>query len=135
MFKATEKQVKLPKWVDLTRKFKREDLEELPRIDGPLLRKAISLFKNNKSCAGDKVVAEMLGALDEDILETLAEAFTRRVLSNEDHLIWKAPRDSHHVIRYPYDPGPDRLDDFKRHMGRWARQEGCSRTHPWDRST
>ena len=87
----------------------------LPRIDGPLLRTAINLFRSNESCAGDKVVAEMLGALDEDILETLAEAFARRVLNTEDNLTWKAPRDSHHVIRYPYDPGPDRLDDFKRH--------------------
>ena len=57
----------------------------------------------------------MLSALDEDILETLAEAFSKRVLNTEDDLIWKAPRESLHVLRYPYDPGPDRLDDFKRH--------------------
>ena len=98
----------------MERKFKREDLDELPRIDGPLLRKAINIFRNNKSCAANKVVAEMLSVLDEDLLETLAEAFSRRILNSEDNAIWKAPRDSYHVIRYEYDPRPDTLDDFKR---------------------
>ena len=84
LFTATEKQATLPEWADLEKKFRREDLDELPRIDGPLLRKAISLFKNNKSCAADRVVAEMLSALDEDLLETLAEAFSRRTLNNEE---------------------------------------------------
>ncbi len=114
LFKATDMQANLPKWVDLERKFRREDLNELPRIDGPLLRKAINLFKNNKSCAEDKVVAEMLSALDEDLLETIAEAFTRRIINNEDSLIWRAPKESYHVIRYPFDPGPNTMDDFKR---------------------
>ena len=95
-----------PTRADLERKFRREDLDESPRIDGPLLRKAINLFKNNKSCAGDKVVAEMLSVLDEDLLETLAEAFSRRILSNEDNFIWQAPRESYHAIRYAYDPRP-----------------------------
>ena len=58
LFRATEKQAILPKWADLKRRFRREDLEELPRIDGPLLRRATNLFKNNKSCAGDRVVSE-----------------------------------------------------------------------------
>ena len=114
LFTATEKQVTLPKWAELERKFMREDFDELPRIDGPLLRKAISLFKDSKRCAADRVAAEMLSVLDEDLLETLAEAFSRRILNNEDNAIWKAPRDSYHVIRYAYDPRPDKLDDFKR---------------------
>ncbi len=79
-----------------------------------MLRKAINIFKNNKSCAADKVVAEMHSVLGEDLLETLAEAFSRRILNNEDNAIWRAPRDSDHVIRYEYDPGPDKLGDVKR---------------------
>ena len=52
LFSATDKQKTLPKWADLERKFRREDLDELPRIDGPLLRKAINLFKQQELCGG-----------------------------------------------------------------------------------
>ena len=52
--------------------------------------------------------------LDEDILESLAEAFTKRILNIEGEFILKAPRSSPFVLRYPYDHGPDVLDDFKR---------------------
>ena len=69
------------------------------------------------------MVAEMLSVLDEDLLETFAEAFSRRILNNEDNLIWKAPRESHHVIRYAYDPKHDKLDDFKR-----PRRDGSGKT-------
>ena len=55
----------------------------LPTIDGSLLRKAINLFKNNKSCAEDKIVSEMLNVLDEDVLDILAEAFLKRILNTE----------------------------------------------------
>jgi hypothetical protein len=44
-------------WVKLERRFPRQGLADLPRIDGSLLRKAILLSKNNKSCAGDMVLA------------------------------------------------------------------------------
>ena len=47
----------------------------MPRIDGALLRKAINLFANNKSCADDNAVSEMLSVLDEDVLDMLAVAF------------------------------------------------------------
>ena len=55
----------------------------LPTIDGCLLRKATSLFANNKSCASDKIVAEMLSVLDEDVLKILAKAFIKQILSAE----------------------------------------------------
>ncbi len=55
----------------------------------------------------------MLSVLGEDILESLAEAFRKRVLNVEGEFIWKAPKDSPHVVTYPYDHGPDRLDDFR----------------------
>ena len=115
LFRATEKQADLPKWVDLNKQLSRHELDGLPRIDGSLLKKAINLFKNNKSCASDKIVAEMLCVLDEDILESLAEAFSKRVLNVEGEYIWKAPRESRRVQRCPYDHGPDKLDDFRRH--------------------
>ncbi len=105
-FRATEKQMNLPKWADLDRQFARRDLDGLPRIDGPLLNKATHNFKCSKSCANDSIVAEMLSVLDEDILESLAEAFTKRGLNAEGEFIWKAPKDSPHVVRYPYDHGP-----------------------------
>ncbi len=57
----------------------------------------------------------MLSVLDEDILESLAEAFSKRVLNVEGEFIWEAPRESYHVQRYHYDHGPDKLDDFRRH--------------------
>ena len=84
---ATECQKTLPRWMDLDKQFQRHELDGLPRIDGSLLKKAINLFKNNKSCADDLVVAEMLSVLDEDILETLAESFIKRLLNTEDEFI------------------------------------------------
>ena len=89
LFTATEVQRTLPKWVRLEDYFNERDLEGMPRIDGLLLRKAINLFANNKSCAEDGVVAEMLSVLSEDVLETLAEAFINRILNREG----KAPED------------------------------------------
>ena len=109
----------------MDKQFSRRELDGLPRIDGSLLMKAINLFKNNKSCASDKIVAEMLCVLDEDILESLAEAFSKKVLNVEGEFIWKAPGESHHVQRYPYDHGPDKLDDFRRHGRRADDGEGA----------
>ena len=83
LFKATDVQKDLPRWVDLTKSFHSHELAALPTIDGSLLRKAINLFKNNKSCAEDKIVSEMLNVLDEDVLDTLAEAFVKRILNTE----------------------------------------------------
>ncbi len=85
--------------MDLEKRFRYEDLGGLPRADGPLLKKAINLLKNNKSCAGDMVVAEMLSVLDEDIFETMAEAFTMTLFNTESQYVWK--------VIYPYAPKPD----------------------------
>ena len=49
----------------------------MPRIGGPLLRRAINLFAKGKSCAEDHVVAEMLTVLDEDVIDMMAEAFEK----------------------------------------------------------
>ena len=113
LFKATAIQRELPKWVNLSKKFHSHQLAGLPTIDGSLLRKAINLFANNKSCANDTIVSEMLNVLDEDVLELLAEAFIKRILNTETDDLQKEPEDSAHVIRYPYDPGPARLDDHR----------------------
>ena len=56
------------------------------------LEKAINLFKNNKSCADDKIVSEMLNVLDEDALDILAEAFIKGILNTESEFIWKNAR-------------------------------------------
>ena len=53
----------------------------MPRIDGPLLRKAISLPAHNKSCADDGVVSEMLSVHAEGVLDMLAAAFENRILN------------------------------------------------------
>ena len=90
----------MSRWVDLDKQFHRRELDGLPRIDGALLKKAINLFKNNKSCASDQTFSEMLSVLDEDILETLAEAFSKIILNVEGEFIWKKPRISLYV-EYP----------------------------------
>ena len=64
----------------------------------------------------------MLNALDEDVLELLAEAFIKRILNTESEFIWKKQGDDVHVLRYPYDPGPDKLDD---HAPMRKRGVGC----------
>ncbi len=87
LFEATEAQSILPKWVDLTKQFHSHELAGLPTIDGSLLRKAINLFANNKGCANDTIVSEMLNALDEDVLEMLAEAFIKIILNTESEFI------------------------------------------------
>ncbi len=92
LFEATEEQSILPQWVDLTKQFHSHELAGLPTIDGSLLRNAINLFANNKGCAADAIVSEMLSVLDEDVLETLAEAFINRILNTESEFIWKKPR-------------------------------------------
>ena len=83
LFKATECQTELHKWVRLEDHFEKSDLEGMPRIDGALLRRAINLSKECKSCAGDDVVAVMLTVLDEDVLDMMAEAFEKRILNQE----------------------------------------------------
>ena len=75
LFEATAVQRELPKWVNLKKQFHSHQLAGLPTIDDSLLRKSIKLFANNKSCANDTIVSEMLNVLDEDVLELLAEAF------------------------------------------------------------
>ncbi len=48
------------------------------------------------------------------MLETLADAFIKRMLNTESDFIWKNPEvDDAHVIRYKYDPRPDKLDDYE----------------------
>jgi hypothetical protein len=93
MFEAEACQKKLPKWVDLKRSFHEEVLKPKPRIGGALLEKVFNLFKNNRNCADDSVVAEMLSVLDEDVMDTLAEVFVARILSRENRseTIWKEP--------------------------------------------
>ncbi len=65
-------------------KCEKKDLHGMRRIYGALLRKAINLCANNKSCADDNVVSEMLRVLDEDVLDLLAEAIEIIVLSRGD---------------------------------------------------
>ena len=86
IFEATEVQKCLPKWVDLNKQFYHHELGRLPTVDDSLIRRAITLFAKNKSCASDTIVAEMLGVLDEDVLE-LAEAFSKKILNTETNFI------------------------------------------------
>ncbi len=48
------------------------------------MRKALSLFATNKSCAGDTVISVMLRVIDEDVLDLLAEAIEARVFNREN---------------------------------------------------
>ena len=114
LFKATECQAELSKWVRLEDHFEKGDLEGMPRIYGALLRGAINLFKKGKSCAGDDVVAEMLTVLDEDVLDMMAEAFEKRILNQEaqdDGLLIKKFRSSM-FVEYPTDESVDRRDGW-----------------------
>ena len=75
LLRASGCQSVLPDWVRLEATFQKSDLGGMPRIDGALLRKAINMFANNKSCADDGVVSEMLNVLHEDVLDMMAVAF------------------------------------------------------------
>ena len=119
LFTASDVQKILPPWVRLGDSFDPKDLEGMPRIDGLLLRTAINLFASNKSCADDGVVSEMLNVLAEDVLETLAAAFERRILNREEgneseHI--KRSRSSR-FVEYPLDEKVDKLDGHKRPRG------------------
>ena len=83
----------------------------MPRIDGPLIKKAFSLFKNNKSCAEDNVVSEMLRVLDEDVLDLLADAIKLRILNREADVeeATTGARNSR-FVQFPYDDNIDRRD-------------------------
>jgi hypothetical protein len=96
----------------------------------------INLFENNKSCADDMVVAEMLSVLDEDILETLAEAFTKRIFNTESQFVWKKTRE-HPQTSHPYDQRPDILGGHKKPrntandtMGKGVKAKGHTRNLP-----
>ena len=119
LFKATETQEVLPSWVRLDDKFKDSDFQGMPRIDGSLIRRAISLFKNNNSCAGDNVVSEMLRVLDEDVLDLIADAFKIRILNreNEDAEENTTGVTNSRFVQFPYDDNIDRRDGLgtKRH--------------------
>ena len=81
------------------------------------MRKAISLFANKRSCADDQVVSEMLNVLDEDVLDSLAEAVIKRILINQGGsggLSWEMLLSSP-LLAHPYDHDADKLDDFKFH--------------------
>ena len=120
MFTATDVQKVLPPWVRLEDSFDSKNLEGMPRIDGLLLRNAINLFANNKCCADDGVVSEMLGVFAEDVLETLAAAFDRRILNREEGTESEHIRRSRssRFVEYPLDEKVDKLDSHKRPMGR-----------------
>ena len=112
MLKATANQIEIPSWVRLEDHFEKSDPDGMPRIDGALLRRAISLFARGKSCADDDVVAEMLTVLDEDVLDMLAEAFVNRILNQEadnDGAFIKKNRSSR-LVEYPRDESVDRRD-------------------------
>ncbi len=47
-------------------------------------------------------------------METLADAFIKRILNTESEFIWKnKEEDDAHVIRYEYDPRPDKLGNYE----------------------
>mgnify|MGYP006914654879 CR=1 FL=1 len=80
----------------------KKDLQGMPRIGGANLREAIYLFANNKSCAGDNVVSEMLRVLDEDVLDSMAESIETRILSREGETDG-ANEGCSRFVQYPYD--------------------------------
>ena len=59
-------------------------------MDCSLLRECLSFFKPGKTCADDHIVAEMLQALDDDILEVVASAFKLRLLNHDSEDFDKA---------------------------------------------
>ena len=69
------------------------------------------MFKNNKSCAEDNVVSEMLRVLDEDGLDLLADAIKIRNLNREDDVeeATTGARNSR-FVQFPYDDNIDRRD-------------------------
>ena len=118
----------MPTWVRLGDKFDNKDLLGMPRIDGALLRKAINLFKNNKSCGEDSVVSEMLRVLDEDVLDFLAEAIETRVLNRENDKegAYTTTEANSRFVQFPYDENIDMRDGISNkrrrstvHVDKW----------------
>ena len=87
-------------------------MEGMSRIDRALLRKAIHLLANNKPCAEDSVVSEMLRVLDEDVLDMLAEAIETRVLNREGEKDGALTMEDcgSIFVQYPYGEKIDRRD-------------------------
>ncbi len=84
----------------------------MSRIDRALLRKAIHLLANNKPCAEDSVVSEMLRVLDEDVLDMLAVAIETRVLNREGEKDGALTMEDcgSIFVQYPYGEKIDRRD-------------------------
>ena len=71
-------------------------LDEFPLLDRDLLRIALLRMARGKTCAEDKIVAEMLFCLSDEALDVIALSFRLRLLNTPDESsdqTW-----SHHVV-------------------------------------
>ena len=81
----------IPAWI-----YRRWDacaLEKLELVSEELLRTLLVTFKRGKTCADDSLVAEMLMSLDEESLQCVAEAFSLKLLNEDDEATW-----DHHIV-------------------------------------
>ena len=80
----------LPFWINQV--WHELSLDDLPFFEWRALRTLLATFKAGRTCAGDNCVAEMLIALDIDILDHIADAFRLRLRnhkSEHDEEAWK----------------------------------------------
>lgn len=101
----------LPHWVN--KRFSRNDLKGIGRIDGSLIRTVLKRLASGKTCSKqDMVVAEMLVDLPEDVCDILAGIFELRLLnhvSEDSEVIW----DEYEVSLIAKKYGAVRVQDFR----------------------
>jgi hypothetical protein len=95
LFQAPQPEVEAtPSWIFVG--WSPSDLEGLPRLDSFLVREAANCLLKGKYCAEDRLVAEILQELDDDILSFLADTFKERLL-NTSATSWDKAWDEHLV--------------------------------------
>ena len=65
----------------MNERYRSVHLEGLPKLDGMLVKECVKQMGDNKTCADDGMVSEMLKALPSEAWEPLADIFKLRLLN------------------------------------------------------
>jgi hypothetical protein len=75
----------LPDWI--FQRFSFQSVKDLGLVNGGVIRELVFGLKRGKTCNEDGLVAEMLMALEEPILQMLLDSFVARLLNvGQEHL-------------------------------------------------
>ena len=79
----------LPQWV--WKRWGLDDLRDIPPLNGLLVKEANLAFVRGKVCGDDRVVAEMLSDLEDNVYDEIAAAFRLRLInhpSDDNEAAW-----------------------------------------------